>query len=198
MLTVLKHGNRVKVHNPVDGSSTELINVVFAEEGRSGAISSMSGTSDFLNRLTGESVGLDNLRVHTHPIKADKIGLFPLGKKILGHINRKLYSQPQIRQQENVESRMVDGRPTYFTTYLDDTEKEDLDYRMANETLAQVDPEQFRRIRIGAAQVDILEMVNNETQLQQAQAVEQGNPTAAPAAATPANAVTAGTETLGQ
>lgn len=196
MLIVLKHGNRVRVENPVDGSSTELINVVFAEEGRSGAISSMSGTSDFLSRLTGENVGLDNIRVHTHPIKADKIGFFPLGRKIAGHINRKLYSQPQIRQQEHVESRMVDGKPTYFTTYIDDAAKEDLDYRMTNETLAQVDPDQFRRIRTGTAQVDILEMVSNETQQQQAQTVEQGTPaTAAPAAAT---AATAGNETLGQ
>lgn len=199
MLTVLKHGNRSRVKNPVDGTWTEIINVTFVEEGRSGAISSMASSSDFLNRLTGMETGLANLRVHTHPVKPESIQFFPLGKKIAGHINRKLFSQPQLKQQENVYSRMVDGRPTYFTTYLDDNEKPDEDYRMTNETLAQVDPSQFAKTRIGAAEVEVLDRVMNEVQLQQAQAVETSEQIPAnqqqQAAGVGQNA---GTENLGQ
>lgn len=198
MLTVLKHGNRISVKNPVNFTVTEMINVVFEEKGRSGAIASMSDTSDFLSRLTGQSVGLDQVRVHTHPIKADKIGLFPLGKEIPGHINRKLFSTPQLRQQEGVESRMVDGKPTYFTTYLDDVVKPDQDYRMANETLAIIDPEHFRNSRAGTAEVSILETV-----LETSAEVAPNNPPQGtvvqeqqPANVGTAQPATVGTETL--
>jgi len=179
MLTVLRHGNRTSVENPVTHVKTEMINVTFVEEGRSGAISSMSGSTDFLNRLTGDDVGLDQVRVHTHPVKAEKIDLFPLGKRIQGHINRKLFSTAQMAQQENVSSRMVDGKPTYFTTYLDDVERPDEDYRMTNETLVQFNPDAFRNVRIRTAQVDVLESLVAQT--------EQPVPAA----------TNAGTETLG-
>lgn len=195
MLTVLKHGNVFVVRNPADGRETEMVNVVFIEEGRPGAISSLSGSSDFLSNLMGEDLGLDQTRTHTQPIKADKIKFFPLGKKIEGHINRKLFSQPAMRQQEGVQSRLVDGKPTYFTTSLDQNIKPDEDYRMANETLAQVDPHAFRNTRLGNAEITILEKVSAEAQAEQIQQAEpavqqQGGPVQAQA--------TVGVETLGQ
>lgn len=158
MLKVLRHGSRYLVTNPVDQSQTEMVNVTFVEYGRSGAISSLGTSSDFLSRMTGEkSVGLDQSRVHTQPIKLTLIDVFPIGKEIQGHINRNLFSTPVMRAQENVQSRMVDGKPTFFTTYLDDTVKPDEDYRMSNETLARIDPESFRNARIGVAEVTLLE-----------------------------------------
>ena len=188
MVTVLKHGDRRRIKNPVDGVFTEVVNVQFAESGRSGAVSSMNETSALLSRAVGaQNVGLDQTRVHTHPIKVTDIDKFPLGKKIEGlYINRKMFSQGQIRQQDNVEARMIDGKPTYFLTYIGNTPEQDLDLRMTNETLAIVDPNQFRKVRTGVAQVDILESVAAETQLQQAQTVEAGAPQGA------------GTENLGQ
>lgn len=159
MLTVLRHGNKIAVKNPVTGEITEMINVAFVEEGRSGAIGSMSASSDFLSKVTGQSVGLDTLRVHTHPVISDKINFFPVGKKIEGHINRKIFSTPQMAQQEHVQSRMVDGKPTFFTTYLDDTARADEDFRMTNETLAQINPDLFKETRTRVAEVNVLEHV---------------------------------------
>lgn len=175
MLTVQKHGNKIVVTNPANGSKTELINVVFVEEGRSGAIGSMSASSDFLSRITGSNTGLDNLRVHTHPIKADKIDLFPVGKQLPGHINRKLFSTPQISQQQGVQSRMVDGKPTYFTTSLDDVAKPDEDFRMDNSDLVKVNPDYFRNSRVGVAEVSVLERVLNSTEAAE-QVAEEAEP----------------------
>lgn len=177
MLTVQRHGNRISVENPANHVKTEMINVIFVEEGRSGAISSMSGSSDFLNRITGNNVGLEQLRVHTHPIKADKIDLFPVGKQIPGHVNRKLFSTPQISQQAGVQSRMVDGKPTYFTTYLDEVEKPDEDYRMENTDLVKIDVGYFRNSRIGTANVEILEHVLGEAAVTEPELVGHGNET---------------------
>lgn len=158
MLKVLRHGNKTSVKNPIDGTFQEMVNVVFIEEGRSGGNSSMSDTSSFLSKISGGGdVGLATQRTHTHPVKADKIDLFPLGKKFPGHINRRLFSTPQIRQQENVYSRMVDGKPTYFVTEIGEVEKEDLDLRMSNDTLVQISPDYFRNTRTGTAEVNILE-----------------------------------------
>lgn len=156
MLKVQKHGQTVRVLNPVTGAYSNMVKVTFTQEGRSGAISSLSASSDFLDSITGEKTGLDQIRVHTHLIKLDKIDLFPVGKAIDGHINRKLFSQAQMEQQENVQSRMVDGQPTYFTTYLDSVERPDVDYRMTNETLAHVDPEAFRNTRTRSTTVTVL------------------------------------------
>lgn len=161
MLRVIRHGNKISVTNPANGSVSEMTNVVFQESGRSGAISSMSGSSDFLSRITGQNVGLDQVRIHTHPVKSDKIDLFPVGKEIPGHINRTLYSTPQLRQQENVYSRMVDGKPTFFTTSLDENELPDRDLRMDNSDLAKVSPESFKKTRVGAAETTIIEQAIN-------------------------------------
>lgn len=179
MLKVLRHGNRIVVTNPANGSKSEMINVVFQEEGRSGAISSMGATSDFLDRITGSNVGLEQLRVHTHPIKADKIELFPVGKELPGHVNRKLFSTPQIAQQAGVQSRMVDGKPTYFTTFLDDVAKADEDYRMDNADLIKIDVGYFRNSRIGVANVEVLKHVLNGAAITDENAVAHGNETLA-------------------
>lgn len=178
MLTVLRHGAHIRVANPLTGILTDMIRVTFVEEGRSGAISSMSDSTAFLDNLLGENTGLDQTRVHTHAIKRDKIEFFPIGKTIKGHINRKLFSQPQMKQQENVQSRMVDGKPTYFTTYLDDVEKADIDYRMTNETLAQVAPGEFNNTRTRTAEVQIIQDVTDENEpVPQAQLEPHGNET---------------------
>lgn len=153
MIKVIKHGNKNIIVNPSNGQETEVINVVFAEEGRKGGNGLMSDTSAFLDRVAGESTGLSQIRVHTHPVRADKIGYFPVGKTMPGHINRSMYSTPQLTQQENVSSRMIDGRPTYFTTYISDSPEEDRDLRMSNEVLLHVNPNGFLTSRVGSAEV---------------------------------------------
>jgi hypothetical protein len=158
MIKVSKHGNRTLVTNPVNGQKTEMINVTFTEEGRSGGNAQLSDTSAFLSQFTGGNSGLDNIRVHTHPIKAELIGAFPVGKTLAGYINRNLYSTPQIRQQEGVDSRMVDGRPTYFTTYISANPEKDRDLRVSNETLMAHNAEAFTRARTSGTLVETVEV----------------------------------------
>lgn len=160
MIKVIKHGNKSIIVNPVNGEETEMINVVFAEEGREGANAQMSGTSAFLDRISGETTGLSQLRVHTHPVRSNKIGFFAIGKTMPGHINRSMYSTPQIAQQENVSSRIIDGRPTYFTTYISDSPEEDRDLRMSNEVLMHVNPNGFLHSRVRGAEVRRVEVPN--------------------------------------
>lgn len=165
MLKVTRHGIKTVVTNPVDGSKNTIIAVTFVEQGRSGAIASLSNSTDFLNRITGRKTGLDQFRTHTQPVDAEQIDLFPLGKEIAGHINRTLFSTPQMRQQEGVDSRMIDGKPTYFVTILDDVAKEDVDFRMSNEALIAIDVNLFRAARTGTAEVQVLQEVGHPAEV---------------------------------
>lgn len=157
-IKVLKHGRRETVANPVNGEKTEMITVVFTEEGRSGGNAQMSDTSAFLSQLTGTNSGLDNIRVHTHPVKAELIDKFPVGKTLAGFINRNLYSTPQTRQQEAVRPRMIDGRPTFFTTYISANAEKDRDLRVSNEALMRSNPEYFFSATTSTALVEVLEV----------------------------------------
>lgn len=153
MIKVSRHGNRIIVRNPVNGQENTMINVVFEEMGRSGADLGMSGSSSYLDRMVGTKTGLDQVRVHTQPIKEAAIAQFPIGKQFPGHINRELYSTPQIRQQEDVPARMINGKLTYFKTSLDDNEVEDKDYRISTEALLVHRPNLVFGARVGAAEV---------------------------------------------
>lgn len=157
MVRVHSHGNKIAVVNPVTGQETVMINVTFVEEGRGGANSQLALTSDFLSQITGESVGLSQIRVHTQPVVAEKISLFPIGKEFPGHVNRALYSTPQMEQQKNAEPRMIDGQPTYFTTWISNREEEDVDKRISNEALLQLNPQGFLNISPRATVVKVLE-----------------------------------------
>lgn len=160
MIEVLRHGNKTSVRNPITGAQTEMINVIFVERGRSGGNAQMSETSAFLDSLTGGGTSLDLLRTHTHPIRAEKIGEFPISKTFPGHINRKMTSIPGITQQEGVQSRLIDGKPTYFQTYISSRPEDDMDFRVSNETLLKMDPKAFSNTRVGATTVQILERVD--------------------------------------
>jgi hypothetical protein len=161
MIKVLRHGNRIAVVNPVTGQEEEMVNVVFVEEGRDGADAKMSESSDFLSSVLGEQVGLTNLRIHTHPILAGKVNLFPIGKELPGHINRGMYSTPQLRQQIGVDARIVDGRPTYFKTWISNKPEDDKDERISNDVLASVNPGSFAGAQIGATVVRLVEEGQN-------------------------------------
>ena len=154
MVKVVRYGDTITVKNPArPGEETVLIIVTFQEEGRQGANHGISGTSEFLSSLLGEEVGLNNVRTHSQPIIASKIGLFPIGKEINGFINRILTSTPQINAQVPTAPRMVDGRPTYFQTVLEDVPKDDVDQRLSNDILAASNPELFFGAKVGTAQV---------------------------------------------
>lgn len=162
MIKVLRHGNKISVTNPITRVKTDMIDVLFVEEGRTGGDAQMSETSNFLDRLVGGNgtTGLEQLRVHTHPVRAEKIGEFPIGKTFEGHINRSMYSRPAIKQQQGVAARMIDGRPTYFTTYISSQPQEDRDLRMSNEVLLQLDHKAFVNATLGGAVVEVLERVD--------------------------------------
>lgn len=156
MLKVTKHGLKNRVVNPATGKEQDVINVTFQElSTRSGGANpSMSETSDFLSQAVGKKVGLDIIRVHTHPVLADTIGDFTIGKEFPQlFINRKLFSTPQMKQQVGVGAREIDGKPTYFTTFISNRELPDEDLRMSNEALAKVKPEEFTNVRVSAATV---------------------------------------------
>jgi hypothetical protein len=157
MIKVLRHGNTIEVENPVTGEVNVMINVTFIEEGRGGADRGMTETTAFLSQLTGQEVGLSQLRVHTHPVLASKIGLFPIGQEFPGHINRGLFSTPQIRQQIDKDPRIIDGKPTYFKTWISDRPEADVDMRVDNNILASVRPSEVFNANVGAANVRVLE-----------------------------------------
>jgi hypothetical protein len=70
-----------------------------------------------------------------------------------------MHSRPQMNQQEGVDSRLIDGKPTYFKTKIGDNPEEDVDLRDSNEVLAQIDVNLLRNTRVGAAKVIIREQV---------------------------------------
>lgn len=161
MIKVLRHGNKISVRNPVSGIFEDMVNVTFVEIGRSGGNAQMSDTSAFLSQLAGEAVGLSNFRIHTHPLLAGTEGKFPVGSEHPGHINRRMYSTPQIRQQENVDPQMVDGRPTYFTTWISAVPEEDVDLRVSNEALLASDPDALKRANVNRTEVRVIEEAQN-------------------------------------
>lgn len=165
MIKVLRYGNTIAVRNPQTGQETTLVNVIFIEEGRSGGDNKMSETSQFLSQLVGDEVGLSNLRTHTHPVLADKVGLFPEGKEFPGmHINRGLFSTPQMKQQEVADPRMIDGRPTYFKTWIDNKAEDDVDHRISNDVLLVANPSSILNARVGGTEVRILETANTNNE----------------------------------
>lgn len=156
MIKVAAFGQRIIVTNPQNGQQTEMINVTFTEEGRPGANESLSESSDFLTRILKVKSGLDQIRVHTQPVTLEAHKALKLGQELPGHINRKLYSTPQMRQQENVPPRMIDGRPTYFATELGSEEKGDVDNRVSNEALMSSNANILFSARIGATEVRVV------------------------------------------
>jgi hypothetical protein len=156
MLRVKSHGNTIEVLNPVTKEMTRMVNVVFTEEGRGGADGNMSKSSDLLSRLVGKNVGLNNIRVHTQPVKMEYLNLFPIGAEMEGHINRGLFSTPQLRQQIDVDPREVDGKPTYFKTWISDKPEEDVDARISNDVMASVNPRGFFNARISGTTVKLI------------------------------------------
>lgn len=165
MIKVLRHGSIIAVTNPITRVEQEMVNVVFIEEGRDGGDAHMSETSRFLSDLTGEQVGLSNLRIHTHPVLRGKENLFPVHKDyggdsdqtFPGHINRGMYSTPQLRQQESADPRMIDGRPTYFKTWIGNQPEEDVDQRISNDVLAQSNPSAVFNANVRGTDVRVIE-----------------------------------------
>lgn len=165
MIKVLRHGNTIEVKDPVTGKWNRMVNVVFIEEGRTGGNAHMTATSQFLSDLVGENVGLEGRRIHTHPVREDKIDLFGVHKdyggesvqEYPGHINRGLFSTPQLEQQVGVDPQMIDGRPTYFTTWIDSKPEEDLDQRISNDILMQTNPSAVYGSQVRRAEVRIIE-----------------------------------------
>lgn len=163
MIKVLRHGDTIAVRNPVTGKEQIMVNVTFIEEGRGGGSDAqMSGTSAFLSEIAGEEVGLQNVRTHTHPVLQETAEKFPVGETFPGYINRRLYSTPQLRQQRGVDARMVDGRPTYFKTWIGRNPEDDVDLRISNDVLAASHPDSVFNSQIGATDVRLVSTESRE------------------------------------
>lgn len=156
-IKVQDYGSKIVVTNPRNGQKTEMINVIFTEAERGGVNAHMSETSKFLSQLIGEEVGLSLIRSHTHPVLSSKIQFFPIGQEFPGHINRGLFSTPQMRQQKDVDPRVIDGRPTYFATWIGDKPEDDVDLRLSNDELAKSYPEMLKSANAGVSQVEVVQ-----------------------------------------
>lgn len=161
MIKVLRHGNKISPVDPLTGKTTSLQNVVFVEYGRKSKEDTMGNTSDYLDGLVNEKTGLGTQRIHTHPIRIEHIGLFPIGKDFPGHINRTLTSVPDIKQQGGQRATMINGRPTFTTTSIDASPMDDRDERLSNEDLIKVNPLAFEQARLGTAQVKVDEVYDS-------------------------------------
>jgi hypothetical protein len=167
MVKVLRHGNTIRVKDPATGKTTVLTDVTFVEEGRSGANKSLSTSNDVFSQLFGRNMGLDQRRTHTQPFKQEELINFPVHQDFGGesdktfpfYINRTMYSTPQMRQQVNVAPRMIDGKPTYFTTAIEAIPAEDADKRDSAEITAKLRPQLWDNAIVGTAEVEILELV---------------------------------------
>ncbi len=139
MIEVLAIGDTRETLNPATGKWSMMTNIRFIEKGRATS-SSMAQSSAALSEAIGETVGLDLLRTHTHPVLAEKAHLFPVGKTLNLFINRTMFSEPQITQQEGVLSRMVDGKATYFLTEISKVPLDDVDKREDEALVLANDP----------------------------------------------------------
>lgn len=154
MVTVEKHGPLRVIVNPRTGEETREIPVTFVEYGRGGLNSGLNKSQEVLSAFAGANVGLNQARVHTFPIKEEEIHKFELGTVIPNlYVNRKLSSMKQMRQQDNVQARLIDGKLTYVSTSLDTAPLPDIDERVSLETSAQIDPESVRSAITGTASV---------------------------------------------
>lgn len=142
MIEVIEHRDFVSIKNPQTGQWQDMVTIVFLERGRSSANRGMSETSEFLSKLVGEDVGLESIRIHTHPVKIGSLSKFPIGSQHEGHINRKLYSTPQMENQVGRPPRIIDGQLTYFVTNIEAMAKDDLDFR-DGKTVTQLVPQEL-------------------------------------------------------
>lgn len=162
-IKVKEHGPAYRVKNPARrGEVTTMVNVVFEEEGRQGANATLGKSANFLDSVAGDATGLPTVRTHTQPVLATSLDKFPIGKEFPGHINRILYSSPQIQQQADKAPRMVDGRPTYFVTTLDNQAMEDIDNRLPLELVASMRPSDINNAILQTA--DIVPISEKELQ----------------------------------
>jgi hypothetical protein len=155
MIKVQAFGDMIQIPNPArPGEVTTMQNVVFIEEGRDGANKALSQGSDLLSQALGVEAGLVQVRTHTQPVALDAVAKLQVGMEIPNlHINRELYSSPQIRNQVDKEARMIDGQPTYFTTYISDRIEADRDRRIGLDVLATIRPNEIFNAQIGATEI---------------------------------------------
>lgn len=166
MVTVQSHGERRRIQNPAKPSEwTDVQLVTFAETGRGGANAAMTESSDALSKFLGQESGLTGLRIHTHPVRLEVMDALPVGREVPLFINRKLFSTPQITQQVDVAPRMIDGKPTYFTTYLSEKAQEDQDLRLSTSELISINPEAYSHAQVGAASVQRVDQMINQSLL---------------------------------
>lgn len=162
MIKVHAHGIIIATKNPTTEQETVTQKVTFIEEGRSGANTSMDETTKFLNGLTGGNTGLNTTRTHTHTIRVEEIEKYPIGKTFNGFINRKMFSFPQMRQQSDRRAQMVDGKPTFFTTYISGQQEQDVDLRDSNSIVASVRPDLLAGAIVAKAEVRVVEEAQKE------------------------------------
>lgn len=131
------------VRNSVHGT-VNMINVHFVEYGRDGVNAELALSSNTLSRILGVETGLPTQRTHSQLMTPESANILNEGQDIDGaFINRIMHSTPQMEQQINTKPRMVDNKPTWFTTVIAPVAKQDEDRRIDNDKLRLIHPEYF-------------------------------------------------------
>lgn len=154
MLKVTGKGKPYDTQDPRSKQWTTLVNVIYEEVGRPTGKFGLVRSTELLDNFFGEATGLPQVRSHTQPMRVEVANKIKVGDEIPNlHINRGLYSLPDIKAQLDVKPRMIGNRPTFFLTWLDDKEADDLDERLPNEVLAQIRPDLFLAATVENAQI---------------------------------------------
>lgn len=151
MITVKEKGDILDVPDPTSNRVTRMQNVVFTETGRTGAQKGIANSANVLSQAIGMEAGLVQTRTHTQPVPIDAAAQLQIGQQIGGvHINRKMTSFPEIRNQVDKAPRWIDGNVTFFTTYLDNSVREDLDERLPLSEMLKFRPDLVAAAKHGA------------------------------------------------
>jgi hypothetical protein len=148
-------GNARYVANPQNGTEQEMIPITFVEHSnREGGNADLSKSSAVLDEALGIQTGLPQFRTHTQLVTPEAARQLTLGREFPTlHINRNLTSFPTMIQQKDAKPRLVDGKPTFFNTTLDNEPRQDKDERLDNNVCASMFPHYFTDAQLGSAAV---------------------------------------------
>ena len=163
MVKVQAVGTLRRVTNPQTGQQQDMIPVTFVElSKRAGGNADLSNSSQVLDQILGFETGLPQFRTHTQLVTPEGAKMLNVGRELPQlYINRRLTSFPNMVQQTNAAPRMIDGKPTYFSTTLDNKAIPDTDERLDSNVLGTISPELFRDARLGATIVEEIDAQGN-------------------------------------
>lgn len=156
MVKVHAVGTLRSVTNPQTGDKQDMVAITFVETSkRTGGNADLSNSSLVLDQILGFETGLPQFRTHTQLVSPEGAKVLTVGRELPQlFVNRKLTSFPNMVQQANAAPRMIDAKPTFFSTSLDNKAVADIDERLDNNVLGTMAPELFKDARLGATTVE--------------------------------------------